>query len=260
MVTDYLEGKAGADRFYRGSYRSPGDFRAKAEELNERFDSGRRESLARLIAPVGVEAAAKLEAVLSSNGFVVTTGQQPGLFGGPLYSLYKALTAVRLAETLEHELGKPVMPLFWVASDDHDWAESNHTSLIDGNNELRELTLGPRPTAADATLSRTPLGSGVNEALEALQGALPDSEFSAPWLEKVRSAYRPEATVAAAFRELMSALLAGTPVGMVDAADPVLKTAGAPVMEREILTALEGEEILAKRTGELEAEGYVGQV
>ncbi len=259
-MSDYLEGGSAADRFYRGSYRSLGDFRSKAEELSKRFDSRRREALGRLITPVGPEAAAKLEAVLTSNGFVVTTGQQPGLFGGPLYSLYKALTAVRLAEALEEELGTPVMPLFWVASDDHDWAESNHTWLIDGNNELRELTLGARPNAAEATLSRTPLGSGVNEALKALQEALPDSEFSAPWLERIRSAYSPEATVAAAFRELMGALLEGTPVGMVDAADPALKTAAAPVMEREILTALQGEEVLARRTDELEAEGYAGQV
>src|SRR5690348_6712969 len=69
---------------------------------------------------------------------VVTTGQQPGLFTGPLYTVYKALSANALARRLEQDLGgrTPVVPVFWVAGDDHDFAEANHASFLNVNGEL----------------------------------------------------------------------------------------------------------------------------
>lgn len=260
MVSDYLDEKEGAERFYRGSYRSASDFRAKAAELDRDFDGARRERFPGLVRPVGEAARAKLDRVRTEDGFVVTTGQQPGLFGGPLYSLYKALTAVRLAEVLEEVLSRPVMPLFWIASDDHDWDESNHTWLIDGNNDLRELSLGPRPGAVESSLARSLLGPAVGPALEALRDCLPASDFSGHWLDRVSLAYRPENSVAAAFSELMAGLLEDTTIGFVDAADPALKAAATPVLEHEILSSAEGEAVLRERTRLLEQAGYSGQV
>jgi len=72
---------------------------------------------------------------------VVTTGQQPGLFTGPLYTIYKALSAIALARRLERAEGAPVVPVFWVAGDDHDFAEGNHTWFVDSAGDLTEIVL-----------------------------------------------------------------------------------------------------------------------
>ena len=102
--------------------------------------------------------AARLERFVREGGAVVTTGQQAGLLTGPLYTIYKALTVSRLAAALEGELGVVVLPVFWTASEDHDWAEVNHAFLLDADDELRRLDL-PSDDPRHA-LDERPRGSG----------------------------------------------------------------------------------------------------
>src|SRR3977135_3587799 len=78
----------------------------------------------------------------------ITTGQQPGLFTGPLYTVYKALSAVALAQRIERERGLPVVPVFWGAGDDHDFAEANHAAVLGRDGELVKIMLRERPHAA----------------------------------------------------------------------------------------------------------------
>src|SRR4029077_4826610 len=98
-----------------------------------------------------------LEAILPGPGrdrlaagdvLVVTTGQQPGLFTGPLYTVNKALSAMALAARLERERKVPVVPVFWVAGDDHDFAEGNHCAFLDAAGDAQSLVL--RERSADA--------------------------------------------------------------------------------------------------------------
>ena len=120
IVQDYLDKSPKAIPFYGRHYAQEGAFEEKALELDLRFDQdSRRRAADALVVPVGADVS-RLEAFVEDGGFMVTTGQQPGLYGGPLYSIYKGLTAVRVAEAAEAKLGKPVIPVFWVASDDHD--------------------------------------------------------------------------------------------------------------------------------------------
>lgn len=83
----------------------------------------------------------------------VITGQQPGLVGGPLYTLYKAMQACRLSHELSDLWGRPVVPLFWNHADDHDWAEVHHAWLLNSNHDLQKVGL------AGAGSSRMPIGS-----------------------------------------------------------------------------------------------------
>ena len=147
LTRDYLAGVEAANSFYRGSPYLAETYRHKAEELDLARGRDTFATAERVVRPAGPGGAALLRRVVAEGGYFVTTGQQPGLFGGPLYSLYKALTAVRLAADLEELLARPVMPLFWVASDDHDWEEANHTFVVDGSNRLVHLTLGARRKA-----------------------------------------------------------------------------------------------------------------
>ncbi|MGH7506481.1 MAG: bacillithiol biosynthesis protein BshC, partial [Longimicrobiales bacterium] len=145
LVRDLL---AGADRlapFYAGHPHDPAAYRRKADAVAARLGPESRQAVAEAVQPTSAAAASKWERIVRGEGVVVTTGQQAGLFGGPLYTVHKVLTAVRLAETLEAELQLPVAPLFWVASDDHDWAEVDHTAVIDARNELRRVTVEAAP-------------------------------------------------------------------------------------------------------------------
>ena len=160
---------------------------------------------------------------------VVTTGQQPGLLTGPLYTIYKALSAIALARRLERERGMPVVPVFWVAGDDHDFAEANHTSFLDQTGEPAQIVLRERPAeAALLPLAREPCGPEIAGVLRQLDEGTPDTEFKAAVLEWLGRWYRPEATLADAFAQALDALLGPQGLVVLRVHDPRAKRAAAP--------------------------------
>lgn len=197
---------------------------------------------------------------MRDGGYFVTTGQQTGLFGGPLYTIYKALTAVRLARALEAVLERPVAPLFWVASTDHDWDEVNHVQLLDAENALHRLVLPADADAPPASTAHRAVGEGIEGVLDELERILPPSEFVPPLLERVRAAYSPGRSMASAFAELLADLLEPFDVVLVDPSTPALQALAAPVLRAEIEHAAENEDRLIRQTERLVAAGYHGQV
>jgi uncharacterized protein YllA (UPF0747 family) len=179
-----------------------------------------------------------LEAVLPGPGherlaagevLVVTTGQQPGLFTGPLYTVHKALSAVALAARLERERHVAVVPVFWVAGDDADFAEANHCAFLDAAGDAQSLLLRERPAdAPQRSLFREHCGDDATRALEELRTKTPDSEFKGEVLTWLRGAYRPEQNLADAFAEAINALLASQGLAVFRAHAPSAKRAAAP--------------------------------
>ena len=177
---------------------------------------------------------------------VVTTGQQPGLFTGPLYTIYKALSAIALARRLERAGsgggmggGAPVVPVFWVAGDDHDFAEGNHTWFVDSAGDLTEIVLRERPTDAPLRpLAREPCGPEIHAALERLRAGTPDSEFKADVLRWLGEAYDPEASLADAFAAALNALLAPRGLAVLRAYDRGVKQAAAPWLLQQLAVTL----------------------
>jgi uncharacterized protein YllA (UPF0747 family) len=144
---------------------------------------------------------------------VVTTGQQPGLFTGPLYTVYKALSAVALATRLERDWGVPVVPVFWVAGDDHDFQEANHATILNAAGLPVRIVLRERPAESAAwPMSRERCGPEVLEALARLRAETSDSEFKDGVMSWLATAYHPEATLADAFADAVHALLG--PLGL----------------------------------------------
>lgn len=260
LVRDYLAGAPRAAPFYRGSPHATATYRDKADELDLTTDAGAREAAVPMVRPAGEGGRRALEDVVRENGYFVTTGQQPGLLGGPLYSVYKALTAVRLAEDLAGILGRPVMPLFWVASEDHDWEEANHTHLVDESNRLRRLTLGPNPGAVPRPLGRVRLGDGVLEVADRLEECFPRNDYRSRYVELARETFRPRSTMAEAFTGFMAEILRDTPLGLVDAGHPALKEASRPILRAEAEDAAASERSVADTCRALAELNYPLQV
>ena len=191
---------------------------------------------------------------------VVVAGQQPGLFGGPLYTLTKALSAIALARKAESASGKPVVPIFWVASDDHDFEEVRRTWISDGGTEPHPLEVSADDAPPATSFSRIRLGQGIGALLERVESLLPDSEFRATTLDLLRAAYVPGRCWTEAFARFMAGFV--TPLGALvfDPADRDVKALALPIFEREI--ALSGKSSAAARDlGEaLVGRGYHAQI
>ena len=258
LVDDYLEGKEALRPFFPGHPFDPEAYRRKAREVRDRFDDRRLQAMAEAVRPLDDEAGRKLERIARGDGFLVTTGQQPGLFGGPLYTIHKALSALALARRLEALLETPVLPLFWVASDDHDWDEANHTYLLDPANALHRLELDGDPDS-HRSMGARPLDGAAERALSKLADILPPSDFRPAILKRLEAAYG-AGTVAEAFTETMAGLLEGLGLGLVDAQDPVVRRLDRDVIRRELEHAEAHERALGEQTGRLEALGYEAQV
>ena len=158
----------------------------------------------------------------------VTTGQQPGLFTGPLYTIYKALSAIALARRLEAAWGVAVVPVFWVAGDDHDFAEANHTWFLDAQGDLAEIRLRERPAEAPLLpLARERCGEEIHQALARLRTGTPETEFKGAVLAWLEAAYQPDATLADAFAHALHALLADRGLVVLRAHDRSAKKAAA---------------------------------
>ncbi len=159
-------------------------------------------------------AEANLERLFANRALCVTTGQQPGLLTGPLYTLYKALTAVALARSLEERFERPVVPVFWTAGDDHDFAEANHVHVLTLHNEIEPVTLRERdPAAPLVPLYQEPVGGAIGAVLDAVQRATPETEFRPAVLAWLERHYRPEHDLATAFAGAVAELLG--PYGLV---------------------------------------------
>jgi bacillithiol synthase len=256
IVRDYVAGHA---PFYSGHPADVASYRAKASEVERRMDAETRQRVAGAIEPLG-DSAARLARILDGDGFFITTGQQPALFGGPLYTLYKVLAAVRLAERLESELAKPVLALFWIGADDHDWDEANHTFALDERDYAQRITVHAAADVPALPLNVRTWGPGVGTAVDALIALLPHTPTAAMIAAHVRADYQPNATVESSFTETMRLLLRDRRVAMVSSAHPLVRRAAVPVLQREIERSPAHADLLATRVAALSAAGYEAQV
>ncbi|HYH83016.1 MAG TPA: bacillithiol biosynthesis cysteine-adding enzyme BshC [Longimicrobium sp.] len=259
LVQDYLSGAPRAAGFYEGNPADPRAWRAKLAEVQARFGRAERERAAAALTPTSDSAAERLRRFVEEGGAMVTTGQQAGLFTGPLYTIHKILSAIRLAEALEQSLGVVVLPVFWAASEDHDFAEVNHAYATAADGELRRVSVAASTRVA-VPMSEMRLGADVDAALAAFaQGVSGDGDAGAS-MALLRDAYRPGATVADAFRAAIAALFAGFDLLVTDAADPALKAASADVLLGELANAATHERLVGEQTAALGAAGYTTQV
>lgn len=201
-------------------------------------------------------ARARLERTAEARGVVVTTGQQPGLFGGPVYTLAKALTALTLADALERDLGIPVAPIFWAATDDADFAEAAHVYAADAEG-LHHFQL-QAAVPAGTPMSAVPL-TGMDALVEELRRRC-GSAAHAWYFETARRAFLDSPTLGAAYVALLRALLEPMGIAVLEASHPAYHDAARPFLLETLDRADAIASALARRGNEIRAAGYEPQV
>jgi bacillithiol biosynthesis cysteine-adding enzyme BshC len=205
-----------------------------------------------------IEAAA---ALADSRTVAIVTGQQAGLFGGPLFTLLKAITALKLAERVTAAHQVPCVVIFWIDSEDHDWDEVRTCQVFDAAMTPRVISLPPRQAAAaQEPVASIRLDETVAGALHTLEEALPDTEFKTELLETLRAIYKPGVGMAEAFGIWLERTLGNRGLVVFDAADPAAKPLAGAVFERELTTAGETVRRAAQAGSDLVDRGYHAQV
>ncbi len=261
LFRDFLKGAAALRPFF-----DPPGFGLEAlavgAERATRLARPRETLVAALVAQQrarGAEQAVRQAERLSDpEAAVIVTGQQAVLFGGPLYVLYKALAAIKAAAALEAQRGKAVVPVFWVASDDHDFAEIRSVDILDEAGQIHTLRYAPMREAAGRPASRILLDDTITGLIDELDRTLPPSPSRGSMLALIRECYRPGVSLAEAFARLLSRLLPELVV--LDPGDPALKRLAIPVLTREILEASPSSRLAAETGARLLAAGYHQQV
>ncbi|MBI4463283.1 MAG: bacillithiol biosynthesis BshC, partial [Acidobacteria bacterium] len=128
----------------------------------------------------------------------VVTGQQVGLFSGPAFALYKALTAVKLARELSSR-GLEAVPIFWLATEDHDLNEVNHCFVQDREGSPQRLEYADPPAVSDAPVGSVRFAESIRGLVEQLRAHLPDTEASRELIETLGECYRPGENFGSAF-------------------------------------------------------------
>jgi bacillithiol biosynthesis cysteine-adding enzyme BshC len=191
---------------------------------------------------------------LRQGAAAVVTGQQVGLFGGPMFSIYKALSAVKLAEAATRA-GVDAVPVFWLATYDHDLAEVNHVSIPGADGSLQTISTSSHAVPG-APVSAVRLGDEILPAVEEAANLLGDSEAA----QFLRESYRPGESLGTAFARLYTRIFAEWGVILLDASDAELHRVAEPIYRAAIERAGDLEVALLSRGNALDAAGYHQQV
>lgn len=206
------------------------------------------------------EAVAAARRLAGEQTVAVVTGQQAGLFGGPLYTLLKAVTALQLAARVTDSTGVPTVAVFWIDAEDHDWDEIASCTVLDQHLEPRTITLSRPPTAGETPVGLVQLDESILHALAALEEHLPATEFTSELLANLAETYKPGRGVVEAFARWLERLLGSEGLVVFDAADPTAKPLVAAVFERELLDSGRTVELAERAGAELVRRGYHAQV
>jgi bacillithiol biosynthesis cysteine-adding enzyme BshC len=224
-----------------------------APAMPERREGGVRPELLPAFVPApGAEAT--LARLAEPGVLVVTTGQQPALFTGPMYTVHKAVAAAALARVLERRWGRAVVPVFWSAGDDHDYSEASSTAWLDAEGRLRTGALPPRaPDAPLEPMYRLPLGPEADELVARFGADVAGAEYAGWTTEWLARHWRAGATMGAAAAGAVAELLAPLGVACFDPTHPAAKAASAPVLLDALARSAELDADLAGRAAQLAA-------
>jgi bacillithiol biosynthesis cysteine-adding enzyme BshC len=264
LFLDYLRDPVALRRFYPSAVRFHHELAERAPEVLEAYGTNRAELCDALEAMnrswgAGEETLANITSLRSPDCVSVVSGQQAGLFTGPLYTIYKALSAVKLAGCLTQR-GTPSVPVFWIATEDHDFAEVATAEFIGCDCRLASVSADSSIHAEGAPVGSVRLDASVEETIKRLLDVLPSTEFIPEVERLLRETWEPGRGYGEAFARMMTRLVGRYGLILLDPLDAKLKELAAPLYSEAARRAPRIAAALVERSRELEAAGYHAQV
>ena len=190
----------------------------------------------------------------------VVTGQQPGLFTGPLYTIYKAITAIRIAKDLERQQGIPCVPIFWVGSEDHDFEEAREAFALSKNHEPLTFRYVPETDVQGLPMYRVPLEASLRTMIDEMADSVPGSDLREPIRQMLHEALGASDSLSDWTARLLAQLFRDTPLLIFSPHLPEARRCAIPIMERAIAEPIADTRLLNEAGAKLGALGYEAQV
>lgn len=187
---------------------------------------------------------------------VIVGGQQAGLWTGPLLVIHKAISVIRGAEEASRLIGEKVVPVFWIAGEDHDWEEANHALLLTRDQRIDKIAID-RPEGARRSLSGTRLTQEcMAAAVERLSASLEDTEFKPELLERLTQYAKQSQSLSDWFAQVMGWLFGDRGLVLLDADDAGLRRLESPMFQAIIERNDELEEAYMRGAEAVRQGGY----
>ncbi len=247
--------------FPSGNPKLQENFERRATYLDTRNYS--RESLADILKPyheklgASSETQRMIEELRLKETLVVITGQQAGILTGPMYTLYKAMTTIRLAKEQREKLGRPVVPVFWIAGEDHDWLEIRETFILNTEGKLANCRLPGDGGGKSVGNQRVPSWDKIEVQL---REAMPDSEFRSSVLKQCKQFNEQAENLTQWFALTLQWLVKKWGLIFFDPLLPEFKRLAAPMYEQILKMHSDVRDALKQRTEEWVKLGFEAQI
>lgn len=260
LFQDFLYDFPKVAEFYRADFKNLKNFTDLAEEIQKKKFPLKILSQILKKQNQSPKALENIEALEKKGALTVFTGQQTGLFGGPIYTLYKAISCIKLSEKLSVELKVPVIPVFWLATDDHDFLEVNHIFLIDKKNRLQKFEFQPQKDISGKPVFHIELDQNISATIQNLEENLPETDFKEQVLERLKNFYTPSQKITWAFKSWMELLLGKYGLVFLDPGVTEFKSLAIPIFKKEISENGQLNQLLENTNSRLQSKGYHLQV
>jgi bacillithiol biosynthesis cysteine-adding enzyme BshC len=201
-----------------------------------------------------------IEALRDPATIAVLTGQQAGLFGGPLYTYYKAISTTLWARAIQKATGRYTVPIFWMETADHDFFEVNHVRLLDTEGEEILLSLTNPPQEKRRIVGTIVLNGEIERIIQRLWTLLPSSTYRSPFMELLSTCYHSGATLGGGFARFFGHLFAEDGLVLVDAENPRFKQTSAPLLDKILYSSAQLNNLLQRSTQAVHRAGYPPQI
>jgi len=264
LFVEYQRDPASLREFYPNAAASPLQVRSFVPDVLANYTTDRQElcdALTEINSNIGAgeKTFEAIELLRDPDTVAVVTGQQTGLFTGPLYTIYKALSAIKLAEKLDQE-GTKAVAVFWAATEDHDFDEVSETFLIGKSGEVIRSKYMPEEYVKNIPVGCVVIDGGIDDIIEQIFAELPNTEFSAEIEELLRTSWSQGTLFGNAFEKTLASILGKFGMIFIDPLNERIKRLSSPVYIDALARSGEIVSSVIKRSRELENKGYHAQV
>jgi bacillithiol biosynthesis cysteine-adding enzyme BshC len=268
LFLDYINNFDKVQKFYKYNFRDKESFISKFQQLKE-YPREFRAELSTIInsqykdlAPSS-KTLKNISLLKNKETLAIVTGQQLGVLGGPMYTFYKIITAIKLASHLSERFDSyHFVPVFWLEGDDHDFDEVRMINILNDNNEIIKISYSD--DTLEEELNRGSIGhlkftDSISKFLNEFEAQLRDTEFKTQLMENLRNLYKEEKTFKDSFKELLFWLFDQYGLIIFDPQDARVKELLKPIFKKEVSNFRSHTENLVNTSAKLE-ELYHAQV